>query len=174
MITALVQVLAEVAARGSVRCGGGASAALQRQQRWDGAESGRPNLLPHTLVVTEEECFVLEDGTTDGTAKLILEAARITCSFGHREGITRQVGIAFAIVEESSVEGIGARFSLDSLYRGDGLAKLRVEVLGGDLGLRHRLVVGINDDDAENGILIVGAVQRIVHAAEGLTIDLNL
>ena len=94
------QVLAEVAAWRSVRRGGRASATLQCLQRWDRTESGRPGLLPHTLVIAKEECFVFEDRAADGTAKLVLEPARITGSLGHRKRVTRQIGIAFTIVEE--------------------------------------------------------------------------
>jgi hypothetical protein len=72
------------------------------------------------------------------------------------------------------VELIGARFCLHGLHRGDSLSELRVEILGGDLGFRHGLVVWIDDNDAENGVLIVGAIQGIVHAAERLAINLNL
>src|ERR1700691_5239783 len=168
------QVLAEVAAGSSIRRGGRAGATLQCQQRWDGTDSGRPHLLPHTLVIAEEECFVLENWAADGTAKLVLETSRVTGSLAHGKRVTRQVGVAFTIVEESSVEGIGARFGLHRLHRGDSLPELSVKILGGDLGFRHGLVVWIDDNDAENGILIVRAVQGIVHAAERLAINLNL
>src|ERR1700677_909373 len=124
------QVLAEVAAGSAIRRGGRAGAPLQCQQRWDGTDSGRPHLLPHTLVIAEEECFVFENWAADGTTKLILEPARVTGSLGHGKRVTGQVGIAFTIVEESSVERIGARFGLNGLHRGDGLAELCVEILG--------------------------------------------
>ncbi len=39
-----------------------------------------PDLLPHTLVVAEEECSVLEDRAAHGTAELVLQASRITGS----------------------------------------------------------------------------------------------
>ena len=72
------------------------------------------------------------------------------------------------------MELVGARTGLGGNHRGDGLAQLGVEVLRGDLGLSHRIHCRIDDDDAQNRILVVGAVQLEGGSAEGLAVNLNL
>ena len=85
-----------------------------------------------------------------------------------------QVGIARTEVVRAAVELIGARTGLGSHDCRNRLAQLRVVVLRGDLGFRHRIHWRIDDDDAQNRILVIGAIQLECGSAESLTVYLNL
>ena len=52
------------------------------------------------------------------------------------------------------------------------LPELGVVVLRGDLRLADRLEVGVDDDDAEDRVAVLGAVELIARAAEVLAVDL--
>ena len=93
---------------------------------------------------------------------------------GLRVRVARLVGVAGAEVVGAAVEVVGAGTGLRRHHGGNGLAQLGVEVLGGDLGLRHRIHGGIDDDDSQDRVLVVGAVQLEGGSAEGLAVDLNL
>ena len=72
------------------------------------------------------------------------------------------------------MQRIAARLRLRSDHTGDCLAKLRVVILAGDLGLGHRIQIGIYNDNAENRILIVSPVQLISRSGKLLTVDEDL
>ena len=72
------------------------------------------------------------------------------------------------------MEVVGAGTGLGGNYRGNSLAQLGVEVLRGDLGFSDRVHGGVDDDDAQNRILVIGAVQLEGGSAEGLAVHLNL
>src|SRR6202041_2111949 len=67
-----------------------------------------------------------------------------------------------------------SRLGLRGHDGGYGFAQFGVEVLCGDLGFSDRVHRRVDDDNTEDGIFVVGAVQLIGDAAEGLAVDLNL
>ena len=69
---------------------------------------------------------------------------------------------------------VGARFRLDGDETRHGFAELRVEVLKRDFGFLNGVQVRINHDNAENWVLVVGAVQFKSGTAEMLAIHENL
>ena len=72
------------------------------------------------------------------------------------------------------MEVVGARLGLRRHHGRHGLAELGVEVLRCDLRLGDRVQRRIHDDDAQDRILIVCAVQLESGAAESLAINLDL
>ena len=54
------------------------------------------------------------------------------------------------------------------------LAELGIVVLGCDLGFFDRIQARIHDDDPENRILVVGAIQVVTGAAEVLAVHKDL
>lgn len=89
-------------------------------------------------------------------------------------GIARRVGVAGAEIVNVAVELIGAGARLRGHDRRDGLALFSVVVLGGDLDFGHRIGGGVDHDNAQNWVLVVGPIQLVGHAAEGLAVNLNL
>ena len=72
------------------------------------------------------------------------------------------------------MEGVAARLGLrrhDSTQR---LAELGVVILSCDFRFCHRVQTRVDDDDPQNRILIVGAVQFITSTAEMLAIHEDL
>ena len=69
---------------------------------------------------------------------------------------------------------VGARFRLDGDDTRHSLAELRIEVLKRDFGFLNGVQVRIDHDNAENWILVVGAVQFKGGTAEMLAIHENL
>ena len=69
---------------------------------------------------------------------------------------------------------IAARLGLDRNQAGDSLAEFRVIILQRNLGLLNCLQVRVDDNDPENRILIVRAVQFKTRATEVLTVHENL
>ena len=55
-----------------------------------------------------------------------------------------------------------------------GLAEFGVVVLKGDLGFLNGVEVRVHDDDSQNGILVVGAIQLEGGAAEVLAVNEDL
>ena len=72
------------------------------------------------------------------------------------------------------MEFVRAGLGLHSDDAGGALAGLRVVVLKGDLGFGDGVEVRVHDDDAQDGILVVGTVELKVGAREVLPIDLDL
>ena len=72
------------------------------------------------------------------------------------------------------MEIVGARTGLRGHDSRHGLAQLGIVVLRGDLGFGYRIHWRIDDDDSENRILVVGAVQFEGCSAECLAVHLNL
>ena len=56
----------------------------------------------------------------------------------------------------------------------DRLPELGVVVLGGDLGLADRLERGVDHDDAEDGVAVLGPVELVPGAAEVLAVHHDL
>src|SRR6267378_2266566 len=124
------------------------------------------------LVVGKEEDFVLPDGAAHGATELVPVAAGYRGSL--REGVTGEVGVRALEVKDRTVELVGAGFGLGSHHSADGLAEFSIVVLGGDLDFIDRLEVGVDYDDPQNRVLVVGAVQLEGRAREVLPLSQDL
>ena len=69
---------------------------------------------------------------------------------------------------------VGAGLGLRCHQTGDGLALLSVVKLRSDSSLVDGVQVGIDDDDTQDGVLVIGSVQLEAGAAEVLAVDKNL
>src|SRR5262249_49500343 len=145
------------------------------QRRRNRCKNGVARLAPGALIIAEEEKLVFDDGTAHRTAELVPESAgnepagdRTGCCL--REGIGRLRGITTAEFKEAAVEAIATGLGLRGYDAGNGAAKFRIVVLGGDFRLGDRFQCGIDDDDAKNRILIVCSIQLVGSAAEVLSV----
>ena len=77
-------------------------------------------------------------------------------------------------LEDAAVKRVAARLGLHRHHAGGRLAELGVVVLRGDLRLADRLERRVDDDDAEDRIAVLGAVELIAGAAEMLAVDHRL
>src|SRR3984957_7022032 len=168
------QVFAEVAARNSARPSFMAEARLCQKLRGQGVYVGNAGLLALAFITKEEKLLVPGDGAADSHAELVLQAGGDASGSNLREGIAGQVGIPGAEVIRRAMEVVRSRLGLHGLNSGNSFAQLGVEVLRGDLGVGDGIKLRIHDDDTQNGILVVSAVQLVRHAAKGLSVDLNL
>ena len=69
---------------------------------------------------------------------------------------------------------VGTRFRGGENNAGVRHAEFGVIVLRGDFGLGHGIEHRIDDDDAEDGILVVCTIKLEAGSAEGLAIDRDL
>src|SRR5258708_21378772 len=91
-----------------------------------------------------------------------------------RKGIARLGRVGEAKPEGAAVEVICTRFCLcsyNSCYR---FSKFGIVILSSKLSLGYSVEVWVNDDNAENRILIVSAVQFISGSTEVLSLNENL
>ena len=88
--------------------------------------------------------------------------------------IARLQLVAAAEPEGAAMYLIRAGPGLRRYDRREGLSEFRVIVLRGDLGFRHRFQVGVDDDDAQNRVPVIGAIELEGTAAEVLPVDVNL
>ena len=91
-----------------------------------------------------------------------------------REGVTRLEPVTLPELERAPVELVGPRLGLHRDHAGDGLPELGVVVLRRDLGLPNRVEVRVDDDDAENRVPILRAVELVAGPAEMLTVHHRL
>ena len=82
--------------------------------------------------------------------------------------------IAAAEAENAAVEIIAPRFSLGRHYAGYRFAEFSVVILGSDLCLGDRIEIGIDNDNAQNWVLVIGSIQLVCSTAEMLAVDENL
>ena len=165
-----LQILAEIATLRAIAGIRVAKAGVGQQLRGQCVARRRANLLALAFIRTKEEQLVLDNASADGTAELVLEAA----GRGARERVLRQIGIVRTEVVRAAVERVRTRLGLHGHNGRNSLAQLGVKVLRGDLRFGNRIQRRIHNDDAQNRILVVGAVQLVSDAAEGLTVNLNL
>ncbi len=78
------------------------------------------------------------------------------------------------IKESSTVEAIAARLGLRCDQTRHRLAKFRVVVLQSDLGFGHCVEIGIDDNDAQDRILVVSSIEFEPGAAEVLPLREDL
>ena len=69
---------------------------------------------------------------------------------------------------------VGSRFRLGRHHAGDSHAELCIIVLGGDFGFGDGFECRVDDDDAQDWVLVVSAVELKRCAAEVLPIDRDL
>ena len=125
------------------------------------------------MVVGKHEDFVFHDGSAERAAKLIPISAGYA-DLALRKGIARKIGVGALEIEERPVKFVGARLGLGSHDGPDGLAEFGVVVLRSNLHFVNGIEVRIDDDDAEDGILVIGAVQFEAGSCEMLTIRQDL
>ena len=173
----LCRILAEVATRDTAGANLCTQAGVHQQFRWHSLRTRNAGSLPLPLIVTEEEESIFYGRTADRPAKLVVETAWKYCDSEQDwrlKRIARQIRVAPPIVEGAAMEVVGARLGLRRHHGRYSLAELSVEVLRCDLRLSDRVERRIHNDDAQNRILIVRAVQFERGATESLAIDLNL
>ena len=90
------------------------------------------------------------------------------------KGIASLLAIATIVVEAAAMEFVGAGLGLDGDHASGGFAELRVVVLKRDLGFLDGVEVRVDDDDSQNGILVVGAIELEGSAAEVLAVHEDL
>src|SRR5712691_11104501 len=121
-------------------------------------------------MVTEKEEFVLDDGSAYRAAILLPVVRRRLAGKRILRGIDR-----IQVVEVASpVEFVAPGLGLSSHDASQGFAELSVVVLGCDFGLGHRIQTGVHNNDTENRILVIGAVQLVSRATEVLAVHEDL
>ena len=88
--------------------------------------------------------------------------------------IAGKVGVTGPPVVCAAMEAVGSRTGLRSDDGRDSLAELGIEVLRGDLGLGHCIRRRVDNNDSENRVLVVGAVQLEGRSTERLAVNLDL
>src|SRR5215469_7402806 len=72
------------------------------------------------------------------------------------------------------MELVRTRLRLRRYHRRNSFSELRVEVLRRDLRLGKRIIVRVDDDDAQDWVLVIGTVQLIGRAGERLSVNHDL
>src|ERR1700691_1525858 len=144
------------------------------QSRRYGSQDRGAGLLPQTLVVAEEEEFVLLDRATDCPTELIMDKRWYRTGSQLGKGVPRLLRVGAAKFEGRSMEVIAARFGLRCDQPRNGGSELSVVVLRGDLHLGNGIKVGIDDRYTLDRILIVGAIELITGGEGELSVHLDL
>src|SRR6266571_4552644 len=108
----------------------------------------------------------------DGTSELIPVAAGNATRL--IKWITGKIGIGALKIERRSVNLVGSRFGLRRHDGADGFAKFRVVVLVNNLCFVDRIEIGIDNDNAQDWILVVSSVEFERRAGEVLPICFDL
>ena len=130
--------------------------------------------LPGSLVIAEEKELVLPDWAAQRSAELLEASIRKRVGWFVLEGIASLLPIAPPIIECRAVKIVRTGLGLDSDHAGDGLAKFRVVILQRHFCFLNRIEVRIDDNDAENRILVIGSVEFERGAAKVLAVYENL
>src|SRR5258708_3528164 len=131
---------------------------------------------PLALVVAECEDFILSNRAANGAAKLVpittgnLVLAGRDFRRSLRERVAGKIGVGALEIECRTVNFVGARLGLGSHDGANGLSKFGVVVLGSNLHFVNRIEIWIDDDNSEDGILIVRAVQFEASSGEMLSV----
>ena len=157
----------------------GAEIAAARRRGRDRQQARSALRGPRPLVITEVEPAVLHNRPADRRAELVAlglgnEAAGERIGLELRERVARLQRVVLEELEGAAAQRVGTRPRLHRDDAGDGQAELRVVVLRGDLRLADRLQRRVDDDDAEDRIAVVGAIELVVRAAEVLAVDHRL
>ena len=125
------------------------------------------------LVVAEEEPLVLRRSgrrASRRTGSCFVSGRNLPVSGSRRrlrERVARLEAVALAELEaRCRGTALRARLGLHRDDAGGRLAELGVVVLRGDLRLADRLEVRVDDDDAEDRVAVLGAVELVAGAAE--------
>ena len=92
----------------------------------------------------------------------------VFCELG--EGVTRLRGVGAPKIKARAMKIVATRLSLHSNNASHSFAKLSVVVLQRKLRFSNRVDVGVHNDDAENGILVISSVQLVSRATEVLPV----
>src|SRR5258706_2253681 len=135
--------------------------------------------LSRALVIAEEEQLVLDDRSSNRAAKLLPfgfrnEAVRKGVGSALGEGIASLKSIPAIKKKTAAMDLVAARARLGRNQTGDRLAKFGVVVLQRDLGFRYSVKVGVDDNNSQNRILVIGSVKKKAGAAEVLALGENL
>ena len=91
-----------------------------------------------------------------------------------RERVARLELVVLVELERAAEQLVPAGLGLHRHDAGGRLPELRVVVLRGDLRFPIDSSVGIDDDDAQDGIAVLRAVELVTRAAEVLAVDHRL
>src|SRR6185369_6253644 len=141
-------------------------------RRWNTVRSRRANVAAKSLVIAEDEQSVLDDRRPRGSAKLIPVAFRNGHRFGKR--VARKVRVRTLEIKCRSVQLVGSRLGLRRNHRTQRFAEFRIVILGGDLHFLDRIQVRVDNNNAQNRILVVGAIQFERGAGKLLALRQNL
>src|SRR5581483_1115673 len=135
--------------------------------------------LPRALVIPEEEQLVLDNRTAKRSAEILPSVGwdesaceRVLCRLGKR--IARIGGVGPTEIKASTVEVIASRLGLNRYDACHGLAELSVIILQRKLGFGDGIDVGINNDDSQDWILVIGTIQLVGGTAKVLPVHKNL
>ena len=150
-----------------------------RPERGDVEQPRAPDEAAEPFVVGEEEPPVADDGAAEGASELVPlrlgdVPSRRRIRLELREGIPRLELVALEELEGAAVELVRSGTGQDRDHPRDRLPELGVVVLGGDLGLADRLQRGVDHDDAEDRVAVVGAVELVPGSAEVLAVHHGL
>ncbi len=148
-------------------------------RRRHGDETRAADGIARALVIAEEEPLVSHDRSAHRGAELTL--ARIGQELaGERVGLELRERVAglepLVLVEDEPAAAhlVPSGLGLHRDHAGRRLAELGVVVLRCDFRLGDRLERRVDDDDAEDRVAVLGAVELIAGAAEMLAVDHRL
>ena len=138
-----------------------------------------PTGAARALVVAEEEQRFFDDLPADRSAELVLRRFRqeLPVSGSRWNCVNGLRAWNLSLWKNSKAlpcSSLRARLRLHRHHARGRLAELGVVVLRGDLRLANRLEGRVDDDDAEDRIAVLGAVELIARAAEMLAVDHRL
>src|SRR5262249_17320566 len=90
------------------------------------------------------------------------------------KGIPSLKHVVLAELEDASMKVVSARLGLDRDHAGYRLAELGIIILGCYLSLANRLKIRVDDDNAQDRVPILGAIQLIAGSAEVLAVHHDL
>ena len=136
--------------------------------------------LVHALIIAKDEGLVLLDRTAERASELVPKCIGNETGSGadQRDDLRERVPSSQVVVtpepESAAVQFVRSRFRLRCDHTGHGLAEFGVIILRGDLGFGDRIQRRIDDDDPQDGIAILGAIELEAGSAEGLAVDPGL
>src|SRR5260370_35254213 len=118
----------------------------------------RPSLLsPLALVISEDKKFILNDRSAQGATKLVPISARYA-SGGLSQGVASKIGIGTFEIERRPVQFVGAGLGLGRYDGPNALSEFGGVILLSNLDFVDRLKDRLDNDDPQDGILLVRAV----------------
>ena len=127
---------------------------------------------PRTLVVAKDKQLVLLDGSSERTAELV--PAQRWRAVWLAERVPGIGDVVLEELEQAAMEFVGARLGFDLQHGATGLRVLGVVVAGCVLELGDRIDGRIHHDNAQNRVVVVGAIDHEVVGAESLAVGVDL